>query len=229
MAIRTTGGSGGGGGTVTIDGPSLAALESITAVGPVTNTELRATPVPVSGTVTATGPLTDTQLRAANVPVTAATTSVKSTAPITRPANTTPYSANDVVGGVLTFSNMGASNGQMVMLTTATLRYDVTALPSGMSGMRLYLYNATPPSALADNAVWDLSSGDRSAYIGYVDLGTPVDLGSTLFAQVDALNKHIALGASTTTLYAYLVTTAGWTPAANSETLEVILRGLAGV
>ncbi len=37
--------------------------------GGLTNTELRATPVPISGTVTATGPLTDTQLRAAAVPV----------------------------------------------------------------------------------------------------------------------------------------------------------------
>ena len=34
-----------------------------------TDTQLRATPVPVSGTVTASGPLTDTQLRASAVPV----------------------------------------------------------------------------------------------------------------------------------------------------------------
>ena len=38
-------------------------------LGPLTDTELRATPVPVSGTVTATGPLTDTELRATPVPV----------------------------------------------------------------------------------------------------------------------------------------------------------------
>lgn len=37
--------------------------------GPLTDTELRATPVPVSGSVTATGPLTDTELRATPVPV----------------------------------------------------------------------------------------------------------------------------------------------------------------
>lgn len=37
--------------------------------GGLTDTQLRATPVPVSGTVTATGPLTDTQLRATPVPV----------------------------------------------------------------------------------------------------------------------------------------------------------------
>lgn len=37
--------------------------------GPLTDTELRATPVPVSGTVTATGPLTNAELRATPVPV----------------------------------------------------------------------------------------------------------------------------------------------------------------
>lgn len=41
--------------------------------GPLTDTQLRATPVPVSGTVTASGPLTDTQLRASAVPVSLAT------------------------------------------------------------------------------------------------------------------------------------------------------------
>lgn len=42
---------------------------TVTATGPLTDAQLRATPVPVSGTVTATGPLTDTQLRATPVPV----------------------------------------------------------------------------------------------------------------------------------------------------------------
>lgn len=205
-------------------------VQSSGGTGGLTDTQLRATPVPVSGTVTATtGGLTDTQLRASSVPVAPAAASVKVTANMTRPANVTAYTAGDVVGGVITFSNFGASNGQLIMLTSAFLRYDVAAVPSGMANMRLYLYDATPPSALADNAVWDLSSGDRSNFLGYIDLGTPVDLGSTLFAQADGLNKHVALGASTTNLFGYLVTTGGYTPAANSETFAVVLRGLAGV
>lgn len=39
--------------------------------GPLTDAQLRATAVPISGTVTASGPLTDTQLRATAVPVSA--------------------------------------------------------------------------------------------------------------------------------------------------------------
>jgi hypothetical protein len=44
-------------------------VDSIPVTGPVTDAQLRATPVPVSGTVTASGPLTDAQLRATAVPV----------------------------------------------------------------------------------------------------------------------------------------------------------------
>jgi len=53
---------------------SLLVNTSGEAVTPLTDTQLRATAVPVSGTVTATGPLTDTQLRATAVPVSGAVT-----------------------------------------------------------------------------------------------------------------------------------------------------------
>lgn len=42
---------------------------SLPVSGPLTDTQLRATAVPISGTVTASGPLTDTQLRATAVPI----------------------------------------------------------------------------------------------------------------------------------------------------------------
>lgn len=142
---------------------------------------------------------------------------------VTRPANTTAYSANDVVGGVIAFTGLGPV-GERRIIVSADLRYDVTAVPAGMANMRLYLYSVTPPSALADNAAWDLPSGDRAAFIGYVDLGTPVDLGSTLFVQQDSLNKLVKLDGAENALYGYLVTTGGYTPAANSETFRVTLR-----
>lgn len=46
---------------------------TVTVTGALTDTQLRATPVPISGTVTASGPVTDTQLRATAVPVSLAT------------------------------------------------------------------------------------------------------------------------------------------------------------
>lgn len=164
---------------------------------------------------------------AASLSVAVAPAANRSVAAITRPANTTAYTANDVVGGVLTFSNVSPVAGGPIMLTSIDLRYDVASIPSGMTSFRLYLYNATPPSAIADNGAWDLGSGDRSAFIGFVDLGAPADIGSTLFAQVDGVNKQVHCASGSTSLFGYLVTLGGYTPAANSETVQVTLRGVA--
>ena len=133
---------------------------------------------------------------------------------ITRPANTTTYSAGDVVGGAITFANMGTSGGR-IMLTSSQLELDIAAIPVGMTSFFVALYSVTPPSALADNAAWDLPSGDRASFLGIVQLGTPVDLGSTLYVEQNIINKQIKLAG--TSAFGYLVTATGYTPAANSE------------
>ena len=131
---------------------------------------------------------------------------------ITRPANNTPYDAGDVVGAAaaaISFPSLGPS-GAHILITSVALEIDVTGIPAGMTSFRLHLYNVTPPSVLADAATWDLPSGDRASYVGYVDLGTPVDLGSTLYVQTDQINKQVALAG--TGLFGYLVTNGGYTP-----------------
>lgn len=134
---------------------------------------------------------------------------------LTRTADTNAYAANDVLGSAtgstaaLTFAAMGPS-GADVTLTSVSLEIDASALISGESSYRLYLYNVTPPSALGDNAAWDLPSGDRASFLGYVDLGTVVDLGSTLYVQQDNINKQIKLLG--TSIFGYLVTIGGYTP-----------------
>lgn len=144
---------------------------------------------------------------------------------ITRPANATAYTAGDCIGAAaaaLTFAT-GMTSGQRVMIAGVDFEYDVAALPAGMTTCRLYLYSVTPPSAFADNGAWDLPSGDRASFLGYVDLGQLVDLGSTLFVQTDNVNKAIQLSGSAN-VFAYLVTNAGFTPAGNSEVLKVRLQ-----
>jgi len=143
---------------------------------------------------------------------------------ITRPANTTAYTAGDTVGGALTFSSIGPS-ASAIMITSAQLELDISAIPSGMTSFRLYLYNVTPPSATADNGAWDLPSGDRASYLGYIDLGTPVDLGSTCYVEQVNINKQLKL--SSANLFGYLVTNGGFTPAANSEVYVVTLHAQA--
>ncbi len=144
---------------------------------------------------------------------------------ITRPADTTPYTANDVVGAAaaaLTFA-VGPSAGGEVLITSAALEVDVTAIPSGMTSFNLHLYSVTPPSALADNAAFDLPSGDRASYLGFINLGSPADLGSTLYIQTEGVNKQVTLASGN--LFGYLVTVGAYTPssaAVKSVTLHSV-------
>jgi hypothetical protein len=149
----------------------------------------------------------------------------RSTPTVTRPANTTAYTAGDVVGGAIEFANIGPA-GSHILVTTADLAIDVSAVPSGMASMRLHLYDVTPPSALADNAAWDLPSGDRSAYLGYIDIGTPADVGSTLFVQATQLGQQFKLATGSTSLFGYLQTIGAFTPAGNSEVYRPRLRAV---
>jgi hypothetical protein len=136
---------------------------------------------------------------------------------LTRPADTAVYAAGDVIGAAtgstaaLLFTNIGPSFGN-VFIMDAELRIDVSAIPSGMTSFTLHLYNVTPPSALGDNAVWDLPAGDRAGYLGYVDLGAPLDLGSTLRIQTSNITKMIEVPGSGN-IWGYLVTVTGYTPA----------------
>lgn len=147
---------------------------------------------------------------------------MKTSVTFTRPADTTAYTAGDVVGGVLRFLGAATMSGSELLVTSHDLRIDVASIPSGMTSFRLHLYKNTPPSALADNAAFDIPAGDRASYLGYLDLGSPADIGSTLYVQVDQVNKQFRLAAGETTLYGYLVTTGAYTPtSAASKTINL--------
>lgn len=141
----------------------------------------------------------------------------------TRPADTTAYAAGDVVGGVLALTAAGPNGGTMI-INGASLEIDIASVPTGMAGFRLYLYSVTPPSALADNAPFDLAAGDRAGFLGFIDLDTPTDFGSTLFVQADNINKQVRLFDAS--LYGYLVTTGGFTPV-NAAVHKVSLSTMA--
>ena len=136
---------------------------------------------------------------------------------ITRPNDTSAYTANDVIGAAtgstaaVEFKNMGPT-GARIMITSTQLEVDASAVISGETSYRLHLYNITPPSASGDNAAWDLPSGDRASYLGFIELGTPVDLGSTLYVEQNIVNKQTSL--STQSLWGYLVTIGAYTPTA---------------
>jgi hypothetical protein len=134
----------------------------------------------------------------------------------------TPYSAGDVVGGVLHFKGLPAN--RELLLTTTLLDYFAAAIPAGMTSFTMHLYSARPGSAYADNTAWDIPSGDRTARIGSLSLGSPADKGATLSVETDQNNKHIQAGQDG--VFAYLVTAAGYTPAADAETYALSLAGV---
>jgi hypothetical protein len=139
---------------------------------------------------------------------------------ITRPNDSSSYSAGDVIGAAtgasaaIEFTNMAPPRGGEVMLTSSSLEIDVAAIPSGMTSFILHLYSVTPPSALGDNVAWDLPSGDRSSYLGFVQLGSPADLGSTLYCEANGINKQVTLTGSS--IFAYLVTNGAYAPSAQA-------------
>lgn len=145
----------------------------------------------------------------------------RSEATLTRPADTTAYTAGDVIGGasaIATFADIGASGGH-VLITRASLLIDNGTVPSGMSTMRLHLFDSSP-TAIADNAAFDIPSGDRTKYLGYIDIGTPVDMGSTCWIETSGdsttVPKQVKLASSSTSLYGLLETRGAYTPTSGS-------------
>lgn len=143
---------------------------------------------------------------------------------ITRPANQTPYTALDVIGGALTFAAIGPQAGE-IEIVGAQLEGDISAIPAGMTTFELHFYSVTPPSALADNAPFDLPVGDRASYLGFITLAQIVDYGASLYIESANIGKRLSL--ASTSLFAYLKTVGGFTPAANSEVYKVTLHAKA--
>lgn len=145
---------------------------------------------------------------------------------ITRPSNTTAYTAGDVIGAadsgtpanagsaIITLPSIGPSGGY-VLLQSVRLFIANASAPAGMAGFRLHLYTAAP-TAILDNAAFDLVSGEVANYAGFIDLPTPQDLGSTLVTQADYPGTLIKLASASTSLFAELETRGGYQPASGT-------------
>jgi hypothetical protein len=135
-----------------------------------------------------------------------------------RPANASGYTAGDVVGGassaIHTFSGFGPSGGS-VLVQSASMLISSSSVPAGMSGFRLHLFSSSP-SAIADNAVFSVASGEISSYMGYVDFSTPTDIGELLFAQTDYIGRQLKLASGQTSVFGELETRGTYTPASDT-------------
>lgn len=140
-----------------------------------------------------------------------------------RPGNASGYTAGDVIGvtsggaagsAIHTFASIGPSNGH-VMLQSVEMFIDASTVPAGMGAFRLHLYNSSP-SSIVDNAVFDLQTTDRTKYIGYADLSTPLDLGSVLYSQSDYSGRLLKIASGSTSLFGILQTVNAYTPASGT-------------
>ena len=93
-----------------------------------------------------------------------------------------------------------------------------------MGAFRIHLYSASP-TAIADNAPFDLASGERASYMGYIEFNAPQDLGSTIYTQLDYPGRLIKLAAASTTLYAEIETRGAYTPV-SASTVELRISTL---
>lgn len=129
--------------------------------------------------------------------------------------------AGDVNGGAQTFA-LGAISGSRIMITSASLQ--ISSATAEATAWRLYLFNVTPPSALADDAAFVLPAGDLASFLGYVDLGTAVDLVDNQWVETNIINKQIKLAG--TGVFGYLVNLTTLTPAAVAHIVTLHAVGL---
>jgi hypothetical protein len=143
---------------------------------------------------------------------------------ITRPSNTTAYSAGDVVGiadsgtpanagsAIITLSSVGPAGGS-VLIQSVRLMIGNSTPPA--SAFRLHLYTESP-TAILDNAAFNLAAGDVGKYVDYIDLPAPQDFGDTAFTRDNYSGLEVKFAAASTTLYAILEARSAYTPASGT-------------
>jgi hypothetical protein len=137
----------------------------------------------------------------------------------TRPNDTANYGINDVIGSAvsanLELPNAGVA-GSLMQILSASVMINRTTLPTGMTGLKLHLWDASP-AAIADNAVFAAAAADRAKYRGVISLPTPVVVGGGFcFTFADYVGRPVRL--VTSSLWCNLTTdTAVTSPAAETE------------
>ncbi len=130
------------------------------------------------------------------------------------------YTAGDVYDTAKTFSDIGPAAGGTIRIVSTFLLIEHNALVASEGAYTLHLFNAALASPIADNAAFDLAVADRSKYLGSLALGTPVDIGATLWVEVNALNKLITVPVGGA-IIGYLVNAATITPTAAARVVRL--------
>lgn len=152
-------------------------------------------------------------------------------AEFTRPADTTAYTAGDVVSDstsastLITLSNavrVNAGSGYIVRASLTTDRKSITPR------FRVHLFNATGATVSADNAAYREVYADASRRLGYFDLPamlTPADTANSDMSRSldNSIRFPFVAAAGTTSLFALLETLDAFTPASGQKFLLTLV------
>lgn len=127
------------------------------------------------------------------------------------------HTAGDVNGAAAEFA-LAAPSGCVFEIETVSLMIAGATIET--TAWTLHLYSVTPPSALADDAAFDIPAGDRASYLGLVAIAQVVDYGSTLYIETQNIGKRVKL--TGTSLFGYLVNGTTLTPQAVAHTVTII-------
>lgn len=142
-------------------------------------------------------------------------------ASITRPANTTPYTAGDIIANAVpgttyfTFPKSSQQGGYIVYAKLSTLNAAATAQDTGITGdYNIHIFQGTSSIATYnDNAAFALSAAEaNNYYLGYITV-TVATIGGMKVAINASTLRFAFFGHNITTV---LETVTGYTPSANS-------------
>lgn len=109
------------------------------------------------------------------------------------------YSADDVVGGLLTFTNAVRATGGHGKIHTITL----TDLTVTANVLNLWLYD-TVPATIADNAAFDIPDAELPTLLGAIQIAAADYLVATDNQVATKRDVGFVFNCTGTTLYAYL-------------------------
>lgn len=127
--------------------------------------------------------------------------------------------AGDVVGGAQEFKSAGVVGG-FVKIVNASIRIANSAAET--TTWLVYLFDVTPPSAVADDGAYLLPSGDYASFLGTVAIAQTADAGDTQYAEANNIQKIIRLRGSS--LFGYLVNGTTLTPGAVAHVVTLGLE-----
>lgn len=145
----------------------------------------------------------------------------------TRPANTTAYAQYDAISNstssptILTFSSVGASNGQTVMLTE--IEIISSAAQATLPEFNLWLLNETT-TATNDNSALDITDADRDHGQTALKIDNKFKNASNSRVNTLSIAKQIKLASDSQDLYGLLQANNAYTPI-SGEIFHIILRG----